>query len=368
MENKNNIEEAFKSKFKNFEPKVNPQLWASISSSINVGTQAAVKTGLSLVAKSIIVGSAAALIGVSVWYFAPNNNEIKNTIQQGVGQLEKENNKTPENIINQTSQTQPITEVNNNVNQSEVKIEKNKIVNQQVEPKNIVKTEDNKNDEIVIENKDTPTTDFNSDKNELNEVVEITTKIGTNDIENSADTKVSAEKEIVLPYGDIKINSNLENDFTKGFEIVNGDYDKLVWNFGDGKTSDLEKTDHIYDQLGFYNVKLELYKNNEKVVKEYQIKVHISSKISKIPNTFTPGNDGKNDEFFIKSEHLKTFNIVIYDTKNNTKVFESIDSDFKWNGFDMKGEKVSRGKYFYQIQAVGLDDKLHSKQGLITIN
>ncbi|MBS1622949.1 MAG: gliding motility-associated C-terminal domain-containing protein [Bacteroidetes bacterium] len=55
-----------------------------------------------------------------------------------------------------------------------------------------------------------------------------------------------------------------------------------------------------------------------------------------VPNTFTPNNDGINDNFKIIQYQttLESFHIWIYDRWGN-KVYESTDPDFQWDGTDI---------------------------------
>ncbi len=73
-----------------------------------------------------------------------------------------------------------------------------------------------------------------------------------------------------------------------------------------------------------------------------------SYSIVKMPDVFSPNNDGKNDFLFIESEGISNFSIVIIDEKSNI-IYKSTDSNFKWNGFDLYGNPAPTGKYIYFI-------------------
>ncbi|MBI1836944.1 MAG: gliding motility-associated C-terminal domain-containing protein [Flavobacteriia bacterium] len=70
----------------------------------------------------------------------------------------------------------------------------------------------------------------------------------------------------------------------------------------------------------------------------------------KLTNVFSPNNDGTNDLFFIESEGLNDFSIVIMDQTNKT-VFTSEDPNFKWDGINLNGDLVNSGTYIYFILA-----------------
>jgi gliding motility-associated-like protein len=81
-----------------------------------------------------------------------------------------------------------------------------------------------------------------------------------------------------------------------------------------------------------------------------------SSKISKIPNFFSPNNDGENDFLFIESQHLKEFTLVISNTKG--VVWTSNDPAFRWDGTAMNGDPVPAGTYSLVIMARDTKGKL----------
>ena len=72
--------------------------------------------------------------------------------------------------------------------------------------------------------------------------------------------------------------------------------------------------------------------------------------IEKLPDVFTPNNDGVNDVFLINSKGLLDFNIVILD-KTSQAIFTSNDSNFRWSGLTRAGEPVAEGNYVYFITA-----------------
>lgn len=75
----------------------------------------------------------------------------------------------------------------------------------------------------------------------------------------------------------------------------------------------------------------------------------------KIPNVFTPNNDGSNDNFVIDIEGEDKYDLQIFNRWGN-KVFESKDSKKTWNGKDMNdGGECPAGVYYfifnYQLRA-----------------
>lgn len=72
--------------------------------------------------------------------------------------------------------------------------------------------------------------------------------------------------------------------------------------------------------------------------------------IEKLPDVFTPNNDGVNDVFLINSKGLLDFNIVILD-KTSQAIFTSSDPNFRWSGLTRTGEPAADGNYVYFITA-----------------
>ena len=72
--------------------------------------------------------------------------------------------------------------------------------------------------------------------------------------------------------------------------------------------------------------------------------------IGKLPNVFTPNDDGENDYFRIESENLTEFSITILNSENAI-VYQSADPNFIWDGRNLAGEPVADGNYVYFITA-----------------
>ena len=87
-----------------------------------------------------------------------------------------------------------------------------------------------------------------------------------------------------------------------------------------------------------------------------------------MPNIFTPNGDGVNDTYLIKGdkEIFKEFNIVITNRWGNI-ITEYNDPSGIWDGTNNKGEIVEDGVYFYNVQAVTLQDEAIAKKGFIQV-
>lgn len=87
--------------------------------------------------------------------------------------------------------------------------------------------------------------------------------------------------------------------------------------------------------------------------------ITIGGSVIGIPNTFTPNNDGANDEFKIAYTSLKSYNIYIYNRWGRL-LYSSDDPSKGWDGSNMPV-----GVYFYVIEATGIDGISYDKKGPI---
>ncbi len=72
----------------------------------------------------------------------------------------------------------------------------------------------------------------------------------------------------------------------------------------------------------------------------------------KLPNVFTPNNDGSNDFFvpFTPFRYIDRIDMKIYD-RWGTLVFETTDPEILWNGNDMNsGKPMKEGTYYYSCK------------------
>jgi gliding motility-associated-like protein len=98
---------------------------------------------------------------------------------------------------------------------------------------------------------------------------------------------------------------------------------------------------------------------------QVSIKVIDMTKLD-IPNTFTPNNDGINDEFrigvtgYFKLNGLKIFN------RWGQLVFESRDLKLVWNG-NKNGQLLPVATYYWVIEGIDLNGKFLRQSGSVTL-
>lgn len=93
--------------------------------------------------------------------------------------------------------------------------------------------------------------------------------------------------------------------------------------------------------------------------------VSIGSAELRIPNAFSPNDDGVNDEWKVGYRSLLNFQCWIFDRYGN-EIFRFDDPSLGWDG-TYKGKKVKPGVYYYVIEATGADGQKFKKGGDINI-
>jgi len=122
---------------------------------------------------------------------------------------------------------------------------------------------------------------------------------------------------------------------------------------------EVKKNEEVIDETA----PLKVVPNKKETEEIIEIENYI---ISKMPDVFSPNNDGANDVFFITNEGLSDFNIVIMNSRNET-VYQSQDTMFNWDGTGLNGEQVLEGKYVYFIIAKDRKGNIVNKHSLLTI-
>lgn len=84
-----------------------------------------------------------------------------------------------------------------------------------------------------------------------------------------------------------------------------------------------------------------------------------------IPNAFSPGNDGMNDQFRIRGNTLTSVHMEIFD-RWGEKIFETDDLQNGWDG-TYKGSPASPGVYVYHLRATCYNLEIFTRKGNVTL-
>ncbi len=129
--------------------------------------------------------------------------------------------------------------------------------------------------------------------------------------------------------------------------------DRYLWNSGNGFSSGLINVNYIFKYGSLNKISLVAINNNG-----CSDTVSVSQEVAKfsdyldlrLPNIFTPNNDGVNDVYKInlKQDVSDCFSINVYNRWGQL-LFNSFKPDFEWDGL-YEGSKVSAGVYFYILE------------------
>lgn len=131
------------------------------------------------------------------------------------------------------------------------------------------------------------------------------------------------------------------------FKNNSKDADTYLWEFGDGNTSTEANPTHIYTTSGTFKVKLTAFAD-EGCSNSVEVgDLIILDAVLFVPNTFSPNQDGVNDEFVVTVLNLKRYELFIYN-RLGEKVFQTSNIFNNWNG-KHKNQDVPVGTYYYVI-------------------
>lgn len=146
----------------------------------------------------------------------------------------------------------------------------------------------------------------------------------------------------------------------------------FLWFYENSFISDSENLQFIleYYQPGVYEICLEV-ENQFGCVDTSCKTVTVSQVIQvHVPNTFSPNQDGINDEFYPVIENgelIQDFDFKIFN-RWGEEIFHSINIENRWIGNYMNGEYFSPdGVYIWRIQFLGIDNAVKSFEGHITL-
>lgn len=343
-----NIEEILKQKFDNFQPEVNPKVWANVQASIGAGST--VTTGLSVALKVGLISGGIIAASVATWYFGFYEPAVPAEI-----------------VTQQTTVEQPVE------NTSTV-VEPIIVVNDQNDPVIIENKEKIENElrvyQVPVEPIEGPISNTSVSTQTSGQVVNDNTVTTNNQttIGVSDENESTPDKQVPVPSGRMEISqSNAYAPSAVTFVSNALNQKEVRWDFGDGTAGEGMVAKHTYSKPGKYLVKMVVVGADKVNYEETQeVVVKSKSSIDNVPNVITPNGDRINDYFSVKSTDIETFVISIRDNKGN-EIFNSTDKDFTWDGTDFNGNVVEKGMYTYLIIAEGKDGSVIKLPGQIYV-
>jgi gliding motility-associated-like protein len=182
-----------------------------------------------------------------------------------------------------------------------------------------------------------------------------------------------------FPYKSIHVKANFILDPEKGEAPLRVRFDpsqsvrgfEYRWEFGDDSVLTVNNKDtlsHTYYRPGEYIVKMTLESELHCIDSMKFEKIVVDPSDLRIPNVFTPNDDGLNDNFVVKTVSLRTISVEIFSRSGlMVYTFSGEGSQLKeWKGWDgtvnNSSVKATPGIYFYIIRGRGWDDKIYDSK------
>jgi len=169
-----------------------------------------------------------------------------------------------------------------------------------------------------------------------------------------------------LPVADFVTSPNINGVFNGKVEFVDrSDFAvSWKWDFGDGFYALTQNTEHYFNEVGDFNVRLTVT-NLAGCEDTHSETVTIIPYF--VPNAFTPNGDGINDNFFFSGYDLDvaTYEMKIFDRWGNLMFAGQNQLDI-WKG-DGPGGDAPQGTYAYRIIVKTRGGKEHVFNGAVNL-
>lgn len=161
-------------------------------------------------------------------------------------------------------------------------------------------------------------------------------------------------------------NPVLTVEFDNSSQFATG----FSWDFDDGSfdnTTDVnESVQNAFGSAGVYDVVLVASNGICSTSDTLQVIVNpFDPPYIKVPNVFTPNNDGDNDHFLFEMKNIVSIKAILINRWGN-QIMEMNELDDKWDG-TLNGNQASEGTYFYKYTATGIDGSVISGQGFFEL-
>lgn len=365
MSLENNIEELFKSRLESFESPVNDAMWTNISSSVS-SASASTASSTSLIGKlfsttGIAVGTGVVCTIATVLVMSSGGSKPEpSTKDNPIGPVE-----TVDEMSQQVTNDDELA-VSNILNNTPVDSNDPSVKETKAESFIVVPSNNSKRNNSAT----APSSIINSFLTPKSRV-QHTEPVQEPKLEN----KTIEEKEItIIQTQEGELTATIIASPVGGYAPLDvyfsnpATHGSVLWNFGDGTSSEDFSPSHTFEEYGTYTIELIVTDANGEEKKDYRvIEVEANSAITILPNVFTPNGDGINDFCAVKGKHLSTFQMKVFNRSGDV-IFESQSIDNSWDGKNKFGENIPTGTYFYLISARGIDGKVYEHTGPITLS
>ncbi|RXR21632.1 PKD-like domain-containing protein [Flavobacterium stagni] len=138
---------------------------------------------------------------------------------------------------------------------------------------------------------------------------------------------------------------------------ITGDYQNVVWDFGDGTFSNDLDPVHTYGSPGSYVVTQTVYYPFGCVYTQVITLWVEQGYFIVLPSAFTPNRDGVNDTYRPVTKRLKNVEMVIYDSWGSLIYAEKGDSLVGWDAL-IKNSPAENGNYYCKVTATTFTNEI----------
>ena len=365
MSVENNIEDLFKSKLEGFEAPINDVMWSNISSSIGAKSlsKGVFKALLSKLFSTTGIAISTGLLCTIATFLVMNPSDQLNPIKK----------ETP------VASIETVDETKLEVTSDDELALSNILKNTPVDSNDPLVIEEPAETFIVVSSNSSKIKSSSSAPSSIINTF-LTPKSRINQKQQTAhppkrENKAPKEKEITIiqpqkdeliatiiasPVGGYApLDVYFSNSATRG---------SVLWNFGDGSSSEDTSPSHTFNDYGTYTIELVVTDENGEEKRDYRvIEVEPNSAITVLPNVFTPNGDGINDLCTVKGKNIEVFQMKVFN-RTGEVIFSSESIERSWDGKNKYGEEIPAGTYFYLISARGIDGKVYEHTGPITLS
>lgn len=139
-----------------------------------------------------------------------------------------------------------------------------------------------------------------------------------------------------------------------------------AWDLGDGTLANSVNISHTYADTGTYCVTL--LASNAIGCSDTVTHCLIVNPIFTlyIPNSFTPNDDGLNEQFMAYGNGVKSFEAIIFN-RWGQEIFHFSDIHKGWPGVNQSGVICKEDTYVYKISVVDFQNKNHEYNGMVNL-
>lgn len=193
--------------------------------------------------------------------------------------------------------------------------------------------------------------------------LEVTTEFGC----KKAYTSVDLINVYPLPVAQFSFENSHPDILTPFVNIIDESIRGYIWRYdlGDNTTSNEQNPSHKYPVEGKYEIEQIVETEFGCLDTSYKtIEVNTVSTLY-IPNSFTPNDDGVNDEFQAIGIGIREFDMIIYNRWGD-RIYTSDNINMRWDG-KFNSEPVKEDTYFYIVNAKDIFNKQHYLTGQVTV-